>query len=220
MKMIAPSKLETALLPPFKALPLAHIQVPDTAAQFAAAVAAIHAAGVVGFDTESKPTFAVGEASQGPHVLQFALDHQVFIFQIHRPGCLDAVVDLLRAPGVQKVGFGLQSDRGQIHNRFGVVPQGVLDLTSIFHRLGYRNAVGVRAAVGIVFQQRFAKSKKTTTSNWALPHLSPGQLLYAANDAYAALKVWQVLQHDAALQDGAAPMPGAVPGTSPGPSPG
>lgn len=199
MKKTAPSKHETALLPPFDALPLAHIQVPTTPAQFADAVAAIHAAGVVGFDTESKPTFAVGEASQGPHVLQFALAAQAFIFQIYRPGCLDAVVDLLRAPGLQKVGFGLQSDRGQILNRFGVLPQGVLDLTSVFHRLGYRNAVGVRAAVGIVFQQRFAKSKKTTTTNWALAQLSPTQLLYAANDAYAALKVWQVLQHDPAL---------------------
>ena len=208
MKKIAPSKTETALLPPFEGLPLARIQVPATAAQFADAVAAIHAAGVVGFDTESKPTFAVGEASQGPHVLQFALDSQAFIFQIHRPGCLDAVVDLLRAPGLQKVGFGLQSDRGQIHSRFGMVPQGVLDLTSVFHRLGYRNAVGVRAAVGIVYNQRFSKSKKTTTSNWALAQLSPGQLLYAANDAYGALKVWQRLQHDPALHGGAAPAPG------------
>lgn len=194
-----PDKDQIALLEPFDRLGLSSITVVSNAQQAHAALATLATTDVLGFDTESKPTFAVGEASQGPHVLQFALAAQAFIFQIYRPGCLDAVVDLLRAPGLQKVGFGLQSDRGQILNRFGVLPQGVLDLTSVFHRLGYRNAVGVRAAVGIVFQQRFAKSKKTTTTNWALAQLSPTQLLYAANDAYAALKVWQVLQHDPAL---------------------
>jgi ribonuclease D len=44
-----------------------------------------------------------------------------------------------------------------------------------------------------VLQQRFHKSKKTTTSNWAQAELSPTQRLYAANDAYAALRVYQTL---------------------------
>jgi len=53
--------------------------------------------------------------------------------------------------------------------------------------------VGVRGAVGILLNQCFKKSKSTTLSNWATRELSPKQLLYAANDAYAALKVMEAL---------------------------
>jgi ribonuclease D len=44
-----------------------------------------------------------------------------------------------------------------------------------------------------VFKQRFAKSRHVTTSNWSQHQLTPQQLLYAANDAYAALKVLEAL---------------------------
>jgi ribonuclease D len=37
------------------------------------------------------------------------------------------------------------------------------------------------------------KSKSVKTSNWALPALQPKQLLYAANDAYAALCVFEAM---------------------------
>jgi hypothetical protein len=47
--------------------------------------------------------------------------------------------------------------------------------------------------VGLVFKQRFPKSRHVTTSNWSQPQLTPQQLLYAANDAYAALKVLEAL---------------------------
>ncbi|MDP1999228.1 MAG: 3'-5' exonuclease domain-containing protein 2, partial [Rhodoferax sp.] len=46
-----------------------------------------------------------------------------------------------------------------------------------------------------LFNQRFIKSKKAATSNWSMPHLSPNQVLYAANDAYAAVRVFHALQN-------------------------
>lgn len=193
MRRPAPSKDETELLPPFAGLTLDRIAVPQTPAQFAAAADAIRAAGVAGFDTESKPTFAAGEASEGPHTVQLALHDQAFIFQLHRAECWPVLRELLQSPQLLKVGFGLQSDRGQIHAKLGVDLQGVLDLDSLFRQAGYPKSIGVRAAVGVALQQRFHKSKKTTTSNWALAQLSERQLLYAANDAYAALKVWAAL---------------------------
>jgi ribonuclease D len=49
--------------------------------------------------------------------------------------------------------------------------------------------------VAALFGQRFIKSKKASTSNWALPALSEQQLVYAANDAYAAYCVYQALNH-------------------------
>ena len=46
----------------------------------------------------------------------------------------------------------------------------------------------------MLFNQRFIKSKKAATSNWAHPQLSEAQLIYAANDAYAAFRVYEALQ--------------------------
>ncbi|MDN3919178.1 3'-5' exonuclease [Roseateles violae] len=197
-RLSAPSKDETALLPPFEGLGLAQIVVPRTAAQFEAAVDELLASGVAGFDTEAKPTFAAGQASEGPHVLQFALADKAFIIQPQREGATAALTRLLEAESLTKVGFGLQSDRSQIQARFGLTMRAVLDLDGVFRRLGYPKSIGVRAAVGLMLGLRFHKSKKTTTSNWALPRLGERQLLYAANDAYAALMVYRALQRDGA----------------------
>jgi ribonuclease D len=63
----------------------------------------------------------------------------------------------------------------------------------VFSMDGYQKHMGVRAAVGLVFNQRFPKSRKVSTSNWSQYQLTPQQLRYAANDAYAALKVLERL---------------------------
>jgi ribonuclease D len=193
MSKAAPSKAETAHLAVFTGLTLAQIEVPATRAQFEAAAAEILAAGTVGFDTESKPTFAPGEVSSGPHVVQFALPERAFIFQVRHAEGRDLLIELLQSHSLRKVGFGLGSDRSQVQAKFGVALGAVIDLGNEFRQRGYRNAVGVRAAVAIVFDRRFVKSKRTTTSNWALPQLNASQLLYAANDAFAALRVFQAL---------------------------
>ena len=193
MRLPALTKAETALLPPFPGLSLAQIFVPRTASEFAAAAAEILAAGVAGFDTESRPTFSPGEVSGGPHVVQFALPSKAFIFQLHRRECRPFVTDLLQSERVQKVGFGLKSDHTQILAKLGVRPHAVLDLNTVFRKAGYRGQMGVRAAVGAVLGQSFPKSKTVTTTNWSLPQLTDRQLLYAANDAYAALKVHEAL---------------------------
>jgi len=184
-----PSKAETTLMPPFRALTLAQIFIPVTQEELISASAEIFAAGVTGFDTESKPTFNRGEVSEGPHVMQFAIRDKAFIFQLNRPECLPYIVEILQSEAVLKVGFGLQSDHAQIHHKLGVRLAAVLDMNHVFRKDGYGSSTGVRAAVGLAMQQKFHKSKHVTTSNWAAPELNDKQLLYAANDAYAALEV-------------------------------
>ena len=193
MKKLAPTKDEIALMEPFAGLTLPHIHVPTTSPEFASATAEIKAAGIVGFDTESKPTFVVGDVSEGPHVVQFAMHDKAYLFQVHRAEGLPFLIELLQSDEVIKVGFGLRSDSGQIFKKLGVKFGGVVDLNTVFSMQGYRKEMGARAAVGLVFNQRFAKSKKITTTDWSLPHLTHQQMLYAANDAYAALKVLEAL---------------------------
>lgn len=193
MRPVAPTKAETALLEAFCGLALGDICVPKNEADCRAAVAEVFAAGVAGFDTEAKPTFRVGEKSTGPHVVQFALRERAFVFQLARSGSQQAVAELLGSERVLKVGFGLKNDHGQIRAKFGIAPQGIVDLERVFRKKGYAGQIGVRAAVGVVLERSFPKSKRTTTSNWAAGRLSPKQLLYAANDAFAALRVMEGL---------------------------
>jgi len=194
VRFIAPPKEETALLEPFQGLTLEFIHVPRTVEEIQQASRQIVASGIAGFDTESRPTFTPGEKSRGPHVVQFALRDRAFIFQIDRPECRLPVSELLQSEQVLKVGFGLRNDRGQIQSRLGVTLRAIVDLDHIFRQRGYKGQIGVRAAVGAVLRQGFRKSKRITTSNWSASDLSPSQLLYAANDAFAALRVMEALE--------------------------
>jgi ribonuclease D len=188
-----PSKEDIALLPAFERLALEHVTVVATPAQAAAAAAVLAAAPVWGFDTESKPTFVRNEVSLGPHIVQLATLTRAFIFQLHDEACRAATAALLGSPHAVKAGFGLGDDVRRITTKLGVEPARVLDLNTVFRARGFRKDMGVRAAVAVLFNQRFAKSRKATTSNWAMPRLSEAQLLYAANDAWAALRVYHAL---------------------------
>ena len=68
-----------------------------------------------------------------------------------------------------------------------------MKLNAVFRERGYRKDMGVKGAVAVLFNRRFIKSRKATTSNWANPRLTEAQLVYAANDAYAAVRVFHAL---------------------------
>lgn len=192
-RLLPPSREQIAALPLFEGLPLARIELVADAAGAARAFATLERASWLGFDTESKPTFLKNEVSTGPHTLQLATLEQAWVFQLHDAACRDAAAQLMAAPALTKCGFGLQGDLTQMRAKLGIEPQCLLDLASAFRQRGYRQSVGVKTAVAIVFQQRFTKSHKQTTSNWASRTLSEGQLRYAANDAWAALRVAQAM---------------------------
>ena len=118
---------------------------------------------------------------------------KAWIFQLENAECRRVVGLLLESPAIIKAGFGLGDDRKRIIHKLGVDLQGVLDLNMVFREKGYRKDMGVRGAVAVMFNKRFIKSKKAATSNWANTELTPAQLLYAANDAYAAMRVFAVL---------------------------
>ena len=188
-----PEKEQIALLPTFDRLGLDQIQLVATASQAIAALGQLSGAHALGFDTESKPTFAKNEASTGPHIVQLSTLSTAWIFQLHDAECRRAVGTLLESPAIVKAGFGLGDDKKRIVYKLGVDLQGVLDLNHVFSAKGYRKDMGVRGAVAVLFNQRFIKSKKASTSNWANPQLTDAQLVYAANDAYAAMRVYAAL---------------------------
>jgi ribonuclease D len=188
-----PDKEQIALLEPFDRLGLDRIHLVSTPRQAEEAAYALAEAPCLGFDTESKPTFFKDQLSEGPHVVQLSTLERAWVFQLHDPECRAIVSRLLSLPHAVKAGFGLGDDRKRIIAKLGVEPANVLELNTVFRERGYRKDMGVKAAVAILFNRRFIKSKKATTSNWANPRLTEAQLIYAANDAYAAARVFAAL---------------------------
>jgi ribonuclease D len=178
-----PEREQIALLEPFEGLDLKDIVVVTTLQEAEHAAATLLAAGVAGFDTESG----------GPHVVQFSTRDKAWLFQLHRTECNPVVAALIASTELKKVGFGLSTDLTLIRNRLNIEPGAVYDIDNEFRRRGYRKSVGVKTAVALVFDRRFMKSRKATTSNWANKQLTDSQIRYAANDAYASIRVYDAL---------------------------
>jgi len=195
-------------LPPYQGIALADVRLVRNRADADGALAALLASDAIGFDTESKPTFQKGEQSTGPHLVQLATDEHAYLFQIGaRPArapdpaeggtpapALVPGIDVLRAvlesSAILKVGFGLGDDLRRLRAKLGIETRNVLDLSTALRR-GERNALGAKTAVARFFGQRLQKSRKITTTNWALPRLTDKQILYAADDAHVALRIYR-----------------------------
>ena len=182
------------LLPPYVGIELADVRIVRTEAEAAAALTALSAADVIGFDTESKPTFAKGEVSTGPHLVQLATDRMAYLFQTATPAAnataLIVLKPVLESDRILKVGFGLGDDVRRLRTKLGIEPRNVLDLSTALRR-GERNSLGAKSAVARFFGKRLQKSRRITTTNWAMPRLSEKQVLYAADDAHVALRIYR-----------------------------
>lgn len=185
------------LLPPYDGIKLSHVRMVKTDKDAADALDALLAMDVIGFDTESKPTFLKGEVSTGPHLVQLATDEAAYLFQIGATPALDVLKAVLESRTILKVGFGLQDDVKRLRAKLGIDTLNVLDLSTAL-RKGERNTLGAKTAVARFFGQKLQKSKKITTTNWALPRLSEKQILYAADDAHVALKIYRRWRSDQA----------------------
>src|SRR5512143_1794177 len=95
-----PSPEEIAALEPFERIGLDRIAVVATGREAELAADALALAPVWGFDTESRPTFQAGVASEGPHVIQLATREAVFVFQLHEAGCREVAGGLLARRGI------------------------------------------------------------------------------------------------------------------------
>ena len=186
-----PSKEQIQAFPVFQNLPMQQIQVINRLEQCHALEQELKSCAVLGFDSESKPTFKVGEVSTGPHLIQLATLDKAYLFQMN-----DSIWDFLKpifASREQiKVGFGLKND-AHLFRKKGIELNSVIELSKCFKAFGLNNPVGLKNAMALLFQVNFPKSKRISTSNWASKKLSPAQIDYAAADAYAPVLVFEEL---------------------------
>jgi len=186
-----PSKEQIQTFPVFKNLPMQQIQVINRLEQCHALEQELKSCAVLGFDSESKPTFKVGEVSTGPHLIQLATLDKAYLFQMN-----DSIWDFLKSIFASrdqiKVGFGLKND-AHLFRKKGIELNSVVELSKCFKAFGFNNPVGLKNAMALLFQVNFPKSKRISTSNWASKKLSPAQIDYAAADAYAPMLVFEEL---------------------------
>lgn len=200
-----PSKDQIQSFPLFQNLPAQNIQVIQTLAQCRAIEAELKTAALLGFDTESKPTFVKGETATGPHLIQLATHERAYLFQVS-----DEILEFLKPVFANrdqiKTGFGLKND-AHLFRKKGMELNSVVELSKCFKSFGLDNPVGLKNAMALLFQVNFPKSKTVSTSNWSKKHLSPQQIAYAAADAYAPVLIFEEL-----LQLGL--LPKEIPNTS------
>ena len=193
------------LLPPYDGIKLADVRMVKSDKDAADALTALLAMDVLGFDTESKPTFLKGEVSTGPHLVQLATDDAAYLFQIGAMPAVEVLKAVLESDTILKVGFGLSDDVKRLRAKLGIETSNVLDLSTALRKNNERNTLGAKTAVARFFGQTLQKSKKITTTNWALPRLSEKQILYAADDAHVALKIYRRWRLDQAADTRPAP---------------
>jgi ribonuclease D len=187
------------LLPPYDGIKLTAVRMVKSDRDAAEAMGALMAMDVLGFDTESKPTFLKGEVSTGPHLVQLATDDAAYLFQIGAMPAVEVLKAVLESDAILKVGFGLSDDVKRLRAKLGIETSNVLDLSTAL-RKNERNTLGAKTAVARFFGKKLQKSKKITTTNWALPRLSEKQILYAADDAHVALKIYRRWRLDQAAE--------------------
>ena len=171
-----------------------HIHVVDSDVKMHAAVQALGSEEVLGFDTETRPAFKVGE-SYPPALVQLAGSSSVYIFQLRYITSHGPLSGLLADKNVLKAGIAVRDDIIKLGTVFHFKPAGFIELADMGKRLGIKNA-GLRGLAALLFG--FKISKHVKISRWDAPKLTHEQIVYAATDAWICREIYFALQakHD------------------------
>lgn len=145
---------------------------------------------VLGFDTETRPSFTKGE-SYTPAILQLANDKQAFIFRLKFFPFPPELAGLLEDEKVLKVGIGIKDDLIGLGKIVDFKPGGFLDLQEVVKRNGMTSA-SLRSLTAIFLGKKLFKKAKTT--NWERRDLTHAQVKYAATDAVVGFLIHEKIK--------------------------
>jgi ribonuclease D len=160
---------------------------PDKVAE---AVKEIEEHPVVGFDTETRPTFKKGQFNH-VSLVQIGIPKKVFLFRVNQTGMTDDLIRLLSDDDIKKLGVGLHDDVIGLQKLRFFEAGGFVELHKFVSELGVRNT-GLRKLAAIILAIRISKSQQT--SNWENPKLTENQMRYAATDAWVCLEMYDELE--------------------------
>lgn len=146
---------------------------------------------IIGFDTETKPTFRPGPM-RPVALLQVSTLDTCYLFRLNKMGLPDCLVDLLQDTGNIKVALSWSDDSGQLHHLRKDLKMGdYVELQTYVKQFGIEDA-SLQKLYANVFGGKISKSQQLT--NWEADVLSDAQKLYAATDAWACVKLYEELE--------------------------
>ncbi|MBF0212741.1 MAG: 3'-5' exonuclease domain-containing protein 2 [Magnetococcales bacterium] len=158
-------------------------------------VALLAGESVLGFDTETRPSFRKGE-NYFPALLQLAGADTVYLFQLKGMERFSALASLLSNPDIRKVGVGLDYDVRALQALFVFQPHGFVDVGDVARRATIASQ-GLRGLAAHLFGLRI--SKRAQCSNWDNAELKKFQLVYAATDAWISREIYLTMREQGIL---------------------
>ncbi|MDR1816993.1 MAG: 3'-5' exonuclease domain-containing protein 2 [Puniceicoccales bacterium] len=155
-----------------------------------AAVKALAKERVLGFDTESRPSFRAG-TTYLPSLLQLAGSEAVYLFRLDACGGIPPLYPLLKDERILKVGVAVRDDVRGLQDRAPFRDAGFVEISDFTRRAGIENT-GLRALAAHYLGLRISKSAQVT--NWANKRLTQQQIVYAATDAWVSRELYLHLE--------------------------
>ncbi|MDO5536280.1 MAG: 3'-5' exonuclease [Desulfovibrionaceae bacterium] len=172
------------------ALPLVHYEGPLSVVRSAKhldeVLPALRAEPILGFDTETRPTFRKGSVHL-PSLMQLATADHVYLIQLDMVPLDVLCGELMTNPAQIKAGVAIGEDMRTLGLRFPFTPQGHVDLGTIAEKHNIYSR-GLRSLVASFFGERISKGPQC--SNWGVSRLSQRQIIYAATDAWMGRRLY------------------------------
>ena len=166
------------------------VRIIDTVEKADAAIADLLLCNVVGFDTETRPSFKRGTTNK-VSLLQLSTDSVSYLFRLHIIGLTDSIISFLENDKVLKIGISIRDDFQALRRRRELSPAGFVDLQDMVARMGIDDR-SLQKIYALLFGERISKTQRL--SNWEAEELSESQTHYAAIDAWAVLKIYNYLK--------------------------
>lgn len=186
-KIISITKDELASLP--AAAYEGEIVLIDSAEATHKAVCDLRKENVIGFDTETKPSFKRGQTNNVA-LLQLSSRTTCYLFRLNHIGLDDEVKEILEDENILKVGLSIHDDFHNLHKRYALEPAGFVDLQSYVKQFNIADN-SLSRIYAILFDQRISKGQRLT--NWEAEELTPNQQAYASLDAFACIRIYDYL---------------------------
>jgi ribonuclease D len=145
---------------------------------------------VVGFDTETRPSFKRGQFYQVA-LLQLAVPKKAYLIRVNHTGVTDEIKELFENEKVIKAGVGIRDDVKALQKLKPFEPAGFFDLSTLAKQAGLQ-VESVKKLTALLLGFRISKSAQT--SNWEAPNFTQKQIEYAATDAWVCLELYEKLK--------------------------
>ncbi len=166
-----------------------HIVVVNTVEQAKSALETIRRYRVVGFDTETKPSFRKGHTNQVA-LIQISTGDCCYLFRINKFGFTPELKQFIEDDDIVKVGLSLKDDFHVLNKLHKISPSAFIDLQDMVKDFCIRDC-SLQKIYGIIFNERISKSQRL--SNWEASLLTTPQQIYASIDAWACIKIYNYL---------------------------